>query len=420
MRALVASLYRHQFFTLSSGIVAANLLSLVSMPLLTRLYSSEDFGFFAVYYSIANIVGLFSTFRFEIAIPIASNDAESSDISTVALFTVMVVVVLAGLFLFAFAAKSEMGSLIYPKGGWVAVVISSFCVGAIQIGTQRLIRTGRLRFISARHIAEKTGFVVFALLMAVWDKKIPGGLIWSQTAAFAVGLIILLRGSPWKIKWSFRRILSVARKYSDFPRKNSLSTLLQILTLQLPAPVYSAFFGAEQVGYLNLAQRLVEAPNTLITGSISAIFYRRILQAPRVQFRRIFLRTMGWYALLITPPLLLSGIYASPLITWLFGSEWQPAAVFFVALLPIAFSRLIYMVQQSYLMVIRDLGLDLKISATLFLLQFSGLGAGLLISDSLATVVQMSSWLLATAYLIGVKLIYDRIRGALPLGPAMN
>jgi hypothetical protein len=48
MRQIVASLRRHHFFSLSGGILAANILSILTMPILTRLYGLEAFGIFAI------------------------------------------------------------------------------------------------------------------------------------------------------------------------------------------------------------------------------------------------------------------------------------------------------------------------------------------------------------------------------------
>ena len=55
-------------FTLLSGATIAQIIILISIPILTRIYTPEDFGFIAIYLSIANIIAAISTGRYEQAI----------------------------------------------------------------------------------------------------------------------------------------------------------------------------------------------------------------------------------------------------------------------------------------------------------------------------------------------------------------
>jgi len=54
------------------------------MPLLARMFGSEAFGIFAVYYSLSNFIGVPSCFRLELALPIADSEAEADHVSTAA------------------------------------------------------------------------------------------------------------------------------------------------------------------------------------------------------------------------------------------------------------------------------------------------------------------------------------------------
>ena len=64
-------------FTLLSGATVAQIITLISIPILTRIYTPEDFGYIAIYLSIANIVAAFSTGRYELAIMLPKKRIEA-------------------------------------------------------------------------------------------------------------------------------------------------------------------------------------------------------------------------------------------------------------------------------------------------------------------------------------------------------
>jgi O-antigen/teichoic acid export membrane protein len=59
---------------LVGGTATAQVISILASPVLTRLYTTEDFGLLAVYGSIIGIVGVIASLRYELAIPIAETD----------------------------------------------------------------------------------------------------------------------------------------------------------------------------------------------------------------------------------------------------------------------------------------------------------------------------------------------------------
>ena len=58
-------------FILSGASVLAQFFHIMSMPLLSRLYSPEDFGVLSLFSSIVNLLATISGFRYYLAIPLA-------------------------------------------------------------------------------------------------------------------------------------------------------------------------------------------------------------------------------------------------------------------------------------------------------------------------------------------------------------
>lgn len=55
---------------LSTGSLVANLIGLIAVPVLSRLYSPSDFGLLALFMSVAAIARSVATGRYEMAVPL--------------------------------------------------------------------------------------------------------------------------------------------------------------------------------------------------------------------------------------------------------------------------------------------------------------------------------------------------------------
>ncbi len=72
--------FKINFIALVKGNVFSNILPVLFLPLLTRLYSAESFGYLAVFLSIAAIISSFSTWRFERLVPNSSTYFEAKSL----------------------------------------------------------------------------------------------------------------------------------------------------------------------------------------------------------------------------------------------------------------------------------------------------------------------------------------------------
>ena len=65
---LVPGGFYHSILLLFSGTAAGQAIQVACIPLLTRLYSPEDFGTFALFVSIVSLLATISALRYEVAI----------------------------------------------------------------------------------------------------------------------------------------------------------------------------------------------------------------------------------------------------------------------------------------------------------------------------------------------------------------
>ena len=65
---------------LTGGTVVAQAIALGFLPILTRIYSPEDFGILTLYIAISGILVVFATLRFEAAIMLPASDRHAADL----------------------------------------------------------------------------------------------------------------------------------------------------------------------------------------------------------------------------------------------------------------------------------------------------------------------------------------------------
>lgn len=79
---------------LVSGTTIAQIIGIISYPIIARIYSPEAFGVYSLFLSIINIVGVISCMRYEFAIILPKSDEEAANILVLTLIISLIVSVL--------------------------------------------------------------------------------------------------------------------------------------------------------------------------------------------------------------------------------------------------------------------------------------------------------------------------------------
>jgi len=321
------------------GTVAGQACTLLSMPLLSRLYTPAEMGYFTMF---SALVGLFTTtaaLHYELAIPLPASERRAAQLTVLALGIVGVcslgitaALLLAGPTLLGLANASELQPVKY----WLP---ASFFLGGVTIvWSVYSIRRGRF----ARNALSKglqgsvqafsqTGF---ALSGAGWPGLIAGQLLGSAAATLP-----LLDGRVWKTNRLFRgrtrRLSALLRKYRNFPLAAAPSSLINSAAGNVPTLLLAAFFGAGVAGLYGLGVRVLQMPLRVVGQSISQVFLGQAARARRdrslPQQVAIVFQVLLKLSLHTFIPL---AIIARPLFSVAFGPEWEEAGAYTQWLMP--------------------------------------------------------------------------------------
>ena len=102
MRSKIKSEFTRNVLTLMTGTTISLAIPIAISPVLTRIYTPQDFGVFALYMAITTIIAVLVTGRYELAIMLPKKDENAVDILILSLIISLVVSLISFLIIFFF------------------------------------------------------------------------------------------------------------------------------------------------------------------------------------------------------------------------------------------------------------------------------------------------------------------------------
>lgn len=271
----------------ATGAAASQALALLVLPLLTRLYTPDQFGTLAFYAGIVGVVSVVACMRFDNAIPLPRTEKASVQVATLAFLALMIVCVLALLILYIFFEGFGLNSSGLNTWLFLGLVgAGTLGAGLYQIGNYWAIRSKRFQLIGKTRFQQ-----TFASTAAQLGLGLSGvgvlGLIVGQLLSQTVGFFSLLRELPQKIIGSSRRGLNgqglswALKRYKRFPIYDAPAALMNAASAQAPAILFAAWFSIELAGYYALSMRLLSAPVGLVGNALSQVLLPKLIESNR-------------------------------------------------------------------------------------------------------------------------------------------
>src|SRR3989344_2968504 len=174
--------------TLLTGSVAAHAIPLVLGPALTRLYSPEDFGQFALLWALATNLAVVGCARYEFALPLESTELRAAQLMALCARILLAVTT---------ASAAAAAVLLLWRGMpmvW-ALPLAVFAGGAVQWLTLWASRSQRFGLLSAARLMQQGGGAILQLLFG-FMKTGPLGLVLGATLASLGAAWMLARPAP--------------------------------------------------------------------------------------------------------------------------------------------------------------------------------------------------------------------------------
>lgn len=325
---------------LAGGTAFAQALGVLVLPLITRLYSPEEFALFAVYTSIVGILTVAICLRFEIAIPLPEKDEDAlslfmlSLLSNILLTTLLAVVIFffqESLFTLIQQPQLKPYQWLIPIGVFLAGLYSSLQYWATRKKQFSAIAQTRMtQAVSSSAVQIGAGYLSFGVI----------GLLFGQIINFSAGIVRLFISFSKETKHlinqvSITKLKENWKKYDKFPKYSTFESLANIMAIQLPVIIIAAVAIGPEAGYLMLAMKVIAMPMGLVGGAIGQVY---LAHAPEYynkgELKQYTVRTIQQIAKITVVPLIIIGAIAPYIFPIVFGTGWAKAGYMLLWMVP--------------------------------------------------------------------------------------
>lgn len=390
------SLHARNVLTLMTGTALAQAIPLAISPILTRIYSPNEFGLFALYMAVVSIATVFVTGRYEHAIMLPRSDRDALHITVLTLMlSIVSCIILMGLVvIFNIQIAGYLGNL--NLSPWLYFSpLSILLMATYQSLNYWNNRKAKYRRLAINRALQSGGIAAGQLGYAsVGASGLVLGQVTGQILATTAMASIVCREDRGRIhKLNFLRIKTLAKKYINFPKYLILAHGLNTATGQLPILLLSSFFGASTAGLFALTQRVSGGPIALIAGAIGDVFRQEASSAYNTQGNcvDIYIKTLKNLLMISVIPFFVFGLIAPELFAIVFGKEWRIAGEYAQILMPKFLMDFIAGPMSVMFMIAERQRMDLLWQTVLMAISFASLWIGFLYSDVLLALIIYSS-----------------------------
>lgn len=333
--------FNRSFIALASGTLVAQAIPIAISPLLTRLFSPEQLGGFALFMAIVTVLGGIAAARYEMAImlPESQRDAYvlawlSGGISTVFCLLLFIPCVIWNDAIASLVGDQTL-SWILP---WMPLAVWFLVVGAIM--TALASRERRFSVVARANVV-KSASMSGVQVGAGFANLGVSGLIVGNLLGGMVFLANLYKVGEGGDRPQFKDLGQQAYRYRDFPKYSLWATLANGISVNVLSFLLSIFYSLVSLGFYNLVQRVLAAPSAVIGGAIGQVFYQRASVELRDQGSILRSFHSAWFRLLFisVPPFLLIFLFAESIFAFVFGEQWRVAGHYAEILAPMFWVR---------------------------------------------------------------------------------
>ena len=316
-----------RMLTLLSGTAAAQLLPVLTAPIIARQFATAEFGIFGLFIATSAICATIANFKYENAILSArSHAAVRANIGLSILINSIVGLAIAAAAVIAMSS-GWLKSGAAPTYLALFLPLSLMLAGMTQSLSNVALRAERFKAVAHSRWASAAVAAAFSLL-AAFTHQTATALIAASIAgqATAFGLLMRTSRSDLGITPDFRRprVTVIARRNWRFALFTSPADFLNSLASNLPAIFLGALYGTSATGAYVLAQRIVGTPMMLVGSAFSDLYRQMVGQraAARQQYWDITLRMLGFVAPIGASVLALVLLFGEAAVGALLGAQW--------------------------------------------------------------------------------------------------
>lgn len=344
--ALVKKNILGNILILVSGTTVAQAVPILISPILTRLYTPEEFGVLAIFLALTTTFSTISSGRYEAAIILPEKEEEAMNVAAVGVVCTVGVSLL--LLIATLLFHHEIAQILHNEGiaNWLYLCpIAVLLLGSNSVLNQLNVRSKQYRTLAQTNVTRAISQAGIQLLLGV-ARLGTAGLLIGNVLSHLTGNRVLSRNVLTKERLAFvnqAEMTRLAKKYSGFPKYSMWAILANSLAQNLISIIMSALYTIVSLGFYSLVNRILGLPTAIVGESIAQVFIReaRDEKERSGQITRIVKSALIRLTLISLPVFLILYFTIEMIVAFIFGENWRIAGEYARILIPMFFIRFI-------------------------------------------------------------------------------
>lgn len=386
----------------SSGTALSQAILFVGIAYISKYLSPSLFAEYSIFVSLVYFISIISSFRFEMLFPKCLGELNDYKLNTFLEIIILSIVAIVLLSLVSFFLLGEKYK--YFLYLIITIVVFSLSKGA----TFWAVYVNEYRYLAFSKVLISLLTITFQITSIIFFDASIEGLIISFMLAWLFGLlfyIISLKHTFLKQVFFKSRIRSTFNKYGRELGYDSLAALFHVASIEGVTMILFVIFEPSVAGLYAINQRLLTSPITLVSQSISMVYFGFITKEKdaSVNFN------LCWKVVLILSlvsilPLVFVSSYGESLYILFLGEEWGKAGELASVLIFSFMAQFIFAAISSTFVAKNANIYNLCIQVVLLISRLSVLILGFSFDLEVLIMFQYFAIASATCYLIGIAM----------------
>ncbi|WP_321281277.1 oligosaccharide flippase family protein [Marinifilum fragile] len=315
---------------LSSSSMILMLIPFLITPILSRLYSPEDYGVWGIFSSVLYIVNSFIFLSYENTIVKSNDDKEIPDLIVLCLTISLSITIIVGL---VFTLGKMMGIPFFVNFHSIPLLTSMlFITASYNIFNSIANRTKKYGAMSVSNVINGTSQAAIRVFLGKFPFVSYGLIVGNIISQFiaTIYFVFPLRSYIQNYSTSSIKIAKIkllAKKYKKFPLYEAPARFIEFAVLNLTIIILSNYFGKDEIGYFSMVIQFILLPITVFGSAMGSVYYRELSEnlcdpeAVSLITRKVAKITFPISLL----PILFLTFGGDKLLVFILGNKWIPA-----------------------------------------------------------------------------------------------
>ncbi|NVJ64201.1 MAG: lipopolysaccharide biosynthesis protein [Flavobacteriaceae bacterium] len=310
---------------LASGSILAQILYLLSLPYITRIYPSEYWGLLAIVVSTSMIISSFNTLQLETLLVLKHKEFNPHKITEIVFINIGITL----LVLIVISIGVIVNEVLFLANIDFKLIYLGTCL-AFVFSTYRILENSLTGFKKFATIAK--GVLLYRVSMIIAQLAfyavgvIEYGLILSAFISRTISSIFFKKKSQFALKkFRFKASTKIILENSNYSRDITIQNFLNTCSQYLPSLLLVLSYSNEEVGNYFFIIGVTQMPINIINSSLKKVLIKEYSENNSEKMNSLNRKVFKKLLLIGFPLILIAFLAGETIISFAFGNEWEIA-----------------------------------------------------------------------------------------------